>query len=270
MFAATIGHHRAQDVLLRSRMPFTISHAAAVLPLRRFRARLPLAALMIGSMSPDFAYFLPGDPDRIFTHSIPGIFWFCWPVSIAAWLLFVRVLEQPTIALLPESWQTRFASSKREMTVATLALASIAVMLGAATHIVWDSFTHRGTAVVHAIPALHAVAFRYDGWPIRWFMVLQHASSVVGILLLAIWAWRLPPGRYPRQILPSVPHATRVRAVAVLVAASLGLAITGYLLNSDLWLGRRLFHFAIGGMTGWMLAWCAVAIVISWKARSTH
>ena len=38
-------------------MPFTISHAAAVLPLKK--SPLPLAALMIGSMSPDFSYFLP-------------------------------------------------------------------------------------------------------------------------------------------------------------------------------------------------------------------
>ena len=93
-------------------MPFTISHAAAVLPLRGFaKFPLPLAALMIGSLSPDLAYFLPGELGRVETHSFAGLFWFCWPVSIGLWLLFVRVLEQPTIALLPENWRTRFAPS---------------------------------------------------------------------------------------------------------------------------------------------------------------
>ena len=65
-------------------MRLTIAHAAAVLPLRQFgKLRLPLVALMIGSMSPDYAYFLPGDLDRVDTHSFAGLFYFCWPVSLA-------------------------------------------------------------------------------------------------------------------------------------------------------------------------------------------
>jgi hypothetical protein len=245
-------------------VPFTISHAAAVLPLQK--TRLPLAALMIGSMSPDFAYFLPGEPLREDTHSIAGIFWFCWPASVALWLLFVRVLEQPTFALLPDRWRARFAPSEREISFKTLALASAAVMLGAATHILWDSFTHRGTAVVDALPALRAVAFHVHGWRVRWFVVLQHLSSIVGLLALLIWAWRLPPIQDVPRVLPATSHETRVRALVILVASSLGLAITGYVLNSDTWFMRRLFHFAIGGMTGWVIAWFAIAIYIAQSA----
>lgn len=246
-------------------MPFTISHAAAVLPLQK--TRLPLAALMIGSMSPDFAYFLPGEPLREDTHSIAGIFWFCWPVSVALWLLFVRVLEQPTLALLPDRWHARFAPSDREVSVKTLALASAAVILGAVTHILWDSFTHRGTAVVDALPGLRAVAFHVNGWRVRWFVVLQHLSTVFGLLALLIWAWRLPPiHSFPRS-LPSASHSTRWWAVAILIAVSLTLAITGYVLNSDTWFMRRLFHFAIGGMTGWVAAWFAIALWFTSHAR---
>ena len=98
-------------------------------------------------------------------------------------------------------------------------------------------------------------------------MVLQHLSTVFGMLVLLIWAWRLPPGRYPRPSAPSVSHATRIRCAAILVAASSGLAIAGYVLNSDTWFARRLFHFAIGGMTGWAIAWLAIAIVINWRTR---
>ena len=250
-------------------MPFTISHAAAVLPLRSMGGiRLPLAAMMIGSMSPDFAYFVPGSAERVETHSFTGVFSFCWPVSLALWLLFVRVLEQPTGALLPERWRSRFAPSDREISFTTLAWASLAVILGAMTHLVWDSFTHRGTGVVEAIPALGGVAFHYGGWRIRWFVVLQHLSSVVGLLVLMIWAWRLPPGRYPRPSVPTVPHATRILCAAILVAASSGLAIAGYVLNSDTWFVRRLFHFAVGGMTGWAIAWLAIALWIGGRTRA--
>ena len=246
-------------------MPFTISHAAAVLPLQK--TRLPLAALMIGSMSPDFAYFLPGEPLREDTHSIAGIFWFCWPVSLGLWFLFVRVLEEPTRALLPDSWHARFVPSDRKISLQTITLVSAAIVLGAATHILWDSFTHRGTAVVDAFPALHAVAFRFHGWRIRWFMVLQHLSSVLGLLALLIWAWRLPPSHSTPRTMPPASHATRMRAVAILIASSAGLAITGYALNHDMWFMRRLFHFAIGGMTGWVIAWLAIAIAITQRAR---
>jgi hypothetical protein len=244
-------------------VPFTISHAAAVIPLRKLtKGSLPLAALMIGSMSPDFAYFLRGATDRVDTHSIPGLFWFCWPISMALWIVFVRVLEQPTIALLPESWRTRFAASHREMTLKSLMLASVAVIAGAVTHLIWDGFTHRGTAIVGALPALHEVVFYYGRWPIRWFVVLQHLSSIAGILLLAIWAWSLPPGRHRHDSLPLVSKTVRIRAFAFLIAASFGLAMASYLIYSDTWFARRLFHFAIGGMTGWALAWLAIAIAI--------
>jgi hypothetical protein len=244
-------------------VPFTISHAAAALPLRRFgKFRLPLAALMIGSMSPDYAYFLPGGLDRVETHSIAGLFLFCWPVSLGLWLLFVRVLEPPTTALLPENWRTRFPPSNGEMTIRVLSLASVAVLLGAFTHLLWDAFTHGRTFVTSAFPALKSVAFHIGGWRIRWFYLLQILSSVFGILALAIWAWKQPPGQYPRPLLKSpVSNAMRLRAAAAIISVSSALAIAGYLANADLHLHGRVFHFLIGGMTGLVLAWCAVALV---------
>jgi hypothetical protein len=245
-------------------MPFTISHAAAALPLRRLgNIQLPLAAVMIGSMSPDFAYFVPGGFDRFESHSLAGIFLFCWPVSLALWVLFVRVLEPPTRALLPDSWRTRFPPSSREFSARVLALASVAVVLGAVTHLVWDSFTHRGTVVTNAFPALHDVAFLVEGrWRIRWFLALQLLSSVFGLLVLAIWAWLQPPGKYPRPSPPTpISNAVRLRAAAMIILGSSALAVAGYLANADLELKGRVFHFLIGGMTGLALAWCAVAVM---------
>jgi len=102
-------------------MPFTISHAAAVLPLSR--TGLPLAALMIGSMSPDFAYFLPNGPG-VLSHSVPGLFKFCWPTALLVWVVFVQLLETPTLALLPDGWRDVFPRSARALTVRNFALAT--------------------------------------------------------------------------------------------------------------------------------------------------
>jgi hypothetical protein len=257
-----------------ARVPFTISHAAAVLPLRKLgKARLPLAALMIGSMSPDFSYFfMPGDIERLATHSIAGLFWFCLPVSLAAWFLYVRVLEQPTIALLPDRWAARITPSSRDLTVASLAIVSAAILLGALTHIVWDSFTHIGSPVVNAVRGLRIVVFEWHGRPIRVFRLLQHLSSVLGMLVLAFFAWRHLRNAAPSPAASpsSIPHKARVGAVLLLFAVALAVAIVGYALNARFSLERRLFHFAIGGMTGWMITWLLIALVIRlrWRRRT--
>jgi hypothetical protein len=251
-------------------VPFTISHAAAAVPLRRFgKLRLPLAAVMIGSMSPDYAYFMAGGFERVDTHSVPGVFGFCWPLSVVLWLAFVHLLEGPTTALLPEAWRSRFPPSTREISVRTLALASVAVLLGAFTHIIWDSFTHPGTAMTNAIPVLREVAVRFDGWHLRWFAVLQLLSSVLGLAVLGIWAWKQPPGRFPRP----APHAPvsnqlRLRAILAIVAISSALAVAGYLAHADAHPKVRVFYFLIGGMTGLMLAWCIVAVLVGRRSSA--
>ena len=174
-------------------MPFTISHAAAVLPLHaRGRTRLPLAALMIGSMSPDFPYFTPWGL-YLNAHNFPALFWFCWPVGLAVWILFVRVVETPTLALLPDEWRARFTPSDQRFTASLLMRASVAVILGAATHVIWDSFTHAGTPVTKAAPFLRIVVFEIGSHRVPLFNLLQHLSTLFGLAVLSLWAWRLKP-----------------------------------------------------------------------------
>ena len=126
-------------------MPFTMSHAAAVLPLHRWsRHRLPMTALMIGSMAPDFGYFFATDAPRHLTHSIPGLFIFSLPLGLAVWLFYVAILEKATITLLPDRWHTRFAHTDA-ITPSLIARACVAILIGAVTHLIWDNFTHRYT-----------------------------------------------------------------------------------------------------------------------------
>ena len=54
-------------------MAFTPAHAAAAVPLHRLLgSRAVLSALVIGSMTPDFAYFLPLGVRRAQSHSLVG------------------------------------------------------------------------------------------------------------------------------------------------------------------------------------------------------
>src|SRR5271168_4122557 len=63
-------------------LPFTISHVAAVLPLKKASPRFfSFPALVVGSMSPDFAYMLHSYGYAGLSHSLLGIVVFCAPLS---------------------------------------------------------------------------------------------------------------------------------------------------------------------------------------------
>ncbi len=242
-------------------MPFTIAHAAAALPLSRLsRTRLPMAALMIGAMSPDFGYFPPLEVARMSTHNLPGIFQFCLPVGLVVWLVYVLLVERPTIALLPDAWRTRLAPST--MSLPLIVFACLAIMLGALTHIVWDAFTHASTAVVDALPPLSEVRVEIGGRLMPLYRFLQYLSSVLGIAALGFWALRLRrlPSLPPAQIVPGVSLRTRVAAYVAGVVITCTFALTYAVAHREFGRDGAFFYFLIGGMTGFAVAWCAVSV----------
>jgi Domain of unknown function (DUF4184) len=84
-------------------MPFTASHIAAIVPIYALLGRFRVAsALVIGSMTPDFHYFVPIDADRLTTHSIWGIVAYCLPMGLAAYVLYHLLAKEPLLALLPD------------------------------------------------------------------------------------------------------------------------------------------------------------------------
>ena len=81
--------HRACERDSRTRranrlMPATFAHPAAVLPFRVFGKRwFNFAALVIGSVTPDFAYFIRRFDVATYAHSLSGTIFFCVPVGLA-------------------------------------------------------------------------------------------------------------------------------------------------------------------------------------------
>ena len=255
-------------------MPFTISHAAAVLPFSKLgKSRLPLAAMMIGSLSPDFAYFLPESLAQASKHDLEGILFFCWPASLALWLLFVHLIESPTIDLLPAAWRVRVPRSDTTVSLKSLALASIAVILGAMTHVAWDAFTHANTLITEVFPALRTEVFTFRGRSFRVYLILQYLSSVVGLLALAYWALKLrratPRVRSVLESRRDLSDRMRIGAALFVIVTSGVTAMLSYSSNPASPFEARVFHLLIGGMTGWALAWCAVALFVSLRSRST-
>jgi hypothetical protein len=99
---------------------------------------------MIGSMSPDFAYFLPFETlTRLSTHSLEGILFFCLPVGLARGCCSYASWS----GLRSSCCRTPGGTAFRDQIPCPLSAlcAGVAVMVGAVTHIVWDAFTHAST-----------------------------------------------------------------------------------------------------------------------------
>ncbi|WP_030197908.1 DUF4184 family protein [Streptomyces sp. NRRL S-87] len=215
-------------------MPFTLSHAAAVLPgIRRTgTARGPLlaSALVAGSFAPDVTYFaasvVPGGMEfGAVTHSVVGVVGVDVLLSaglVACWLL----LREPLVALLPRAWRGRAYALARGADwrgTARLPLACrfwVSAVLGALTHVVWDGFTHPGRRGTDAVPALLEPVAGMPGW---WW--LQYGSSAVALLALGWFlvraVRRLPGGPAPAAV-PVLTRGERGVALTLLGAAVAG------------------------------------------------
>lgn len=253
-------------------MPFTIAHAAAALPVHAVWRRLPLAALMAGTMAPDYAYFVPVDPELIDSHSLPGLFLFCVPAGILVWLYFVTVLERPTLAFLPEAWRTRIAPTV--LTTRRILAAALAVLVGAVTHVVWDFFTHSSKPLMQALPGMHDSYLDVFGPRIPVYFVLQVMSSAFGLGVLALWALSIrrkpevPAQQCVPAFTPAVSGFERFLAVAFIAAAACAVGFLEALLRGEVSRSNLVFVTLIGGMTGTAIAWSILAVAVRFRARA--
>jgi hypothetical protein len=185
-------------------MPFTISHAAAVLPFSRLLARWRLlSAAVIGSMVPDFGWFMPWRPARFETHSGDALLSFCLPVGLATYWLFQLVIRKPVLELLPTAAYSRWRASLAPADYKSLkqwALAALGVLVGAITHLVWDAFTHEGARGVRLLPSLTDSAVEFNGHRIAGPHLLQDANSLIGlVIVVGIVLYALRPSRSGEQ-----------------------------------------------------------------------
>jgi len=250
-------------------VPFTVSHAAAVLPLHRLgRLELPLTALMIGSMAPDFGYFFSHEASRALTHSFAGLVTFSLPAGLAVWIFYVALLEKATITLLTDRWHTRFAHTDA-ITPSLILRAAIAIVLGAFTHLVWDALTHRATIATEVLPFLLAPTPGFAWLPI--YHLLHGLSSVIGLGILAIWARNLH--RQPARSLMrpySISERARAAAIWILFAGAILGALMEWLPYAHGRYDAQLFFAAVGLMSGFVVAWCLVALTMWVHARANR
>jgi len=171
-------------------MPFTVAHIAAALPFRKTRFRI--SAVVIGTMAPDFEYFLRLAPQGRFGHTPAGLVTFTLPVALAVLWLFHKTVKWALVKLAHVCIQQRIEGDWGDFRfgdATQFAMIVVAILAGASTHVVWDSFTHyEGWPVEHWALLRKTVTIPWlRPYPLYVFKVLQHVSTVVGMGILAIW-----------------------------------------------------------------------------------
>jgi hypothetical protein len=185
-------------------MPFTVSHAAAVLP---FGGRLSASALVIGAMTPDlplFAPFLPYTTDA--THTLVGTFVTNILVGFAVFVLWHGFFARPADWFAPSGIRARLSPQqqpglrRRLATPGRVLGVFFSLFLGGVTHQILDWFTHEDTVLTDRFAVFHSTVL---GMPAYYF--LQIALSVVGLVLLAAWGvrWYTEAPIYPLTRQPS-------------------------------------------------------------------
>lgn len=95
-------------------MPFTFSHPAIVLPLTYLPKKwFSLTGLIIGSITPDFEYFIRMKVQRDYSHTLSGLFWFNLPLGILLAFIFHGIVRNSLIENLPLFLKSRFSNFTR-------------------------------------------------------------------------------------------------------------------------------------------------------------
>ena len=260
-------------------MPFTISHAAAVLPLSHPLARWRvLSATIIGSMVPDFGFLLPWRPPRVDTHTATSLLTFGLPVGLAAFWLFQRFIKPAVVEVLPDATYARwgrFATGPDLGSLGQWLAAACAVTAGAVTHLVWDAFTHEGARGVRMIPALDDPILDIAGHHLVGVRLLQDVSSLIGLsVVLAYAVYGLRRGKTG---LPA-PARTLLRAerlvwLALYAAAALLFGVVFLALRRPSYaashsLALVIGNVAIAALRGFAAALIAVSFALMLRLRA--
>ncbi|MCA0757754.1 DUF4184 family protein [Paenibacillus sp. N4] len=169
-------------------MPFTFAHPAYAFPIKFISPRwFSVTGLVLGSMAPDFEYFLALEPHRTIGHSFLGLVVQVIPLCVLFAFLFHYFVKESLVLHLPSV----FNLNRRAYNLLGLwGLRSIrdwmvylvSVSIGFLSHVAVDAFTHEGGYMVRQLPVLQSIVML--DLPVH--KILQHSLSLIGMTALVI------------------------------------------------------------------------------------
>ncbi|HTF31380.1 MAG TPA: DUF4184 family protein [Flavitalea sp.] len=183
-------------------MPFTLSHPALVLPLNFLPKKwVSMTGLIIGSMAPDVQSFIMSGGDKTQTHSWWGLIWFGIPISLLIAFVFHLSIREMLISHLPRMLQIKFARYKDFDWITRFKrywpVVIISILIGGASHLFWDSFSHFNGFFIRDNAALQGNA-EFGGKSVEIPFLIQYLNSGIGLLVVLIAILQVPRSRNVR------------------------------------------------------------------------
>lgn len=195
-------------------MPFTFSHPAYAVPLKYvLPGGLSVTGLILGSMAPDFEYFILLEPHSMIGHSLWGLLLEAIPLSLLLAYIFHYVVKGQLILHLPSTAGLngrayRLYGEWRLRGWRDWAGFIGSVIIGFFTHIFVDAFTHASGYFVLRYPILQESVLHR----VPLYKVLQHSLSSMGLLLEVIIIINMLFRRYikPAVRIPNIPRGQKL------------------------------------------------------------
>lgn len=219
-------------------MPFTFSHPAIVLPAAVIPKKyFSWTGLIIGSMTPDFEYFIRMNALSEYSHKLSGVLWFDLPLGLLLAFIFHEIVRDSLIFNLPKifrerltnysnfNWNTYF---RRKWFIVILSM-----LAGSLSHILWDGFTHEGGYFVKHVALLQS-RFHLLGFNFEVYFFLQYLCSLIGGIAIIAYILHLP-----KEEKASPSYDPNYWAFVALIS------IIGFMFKAFVGFDSKTFHYAI-------------------------
>ena len=229
-------------------MPFTFAHPLAVIPLRKNRY-FDFSALVVGSMSPDFEYFIHFRPYQVYGHSIVGQVLYNLPLVFVVLLVWHYVLKKQVIINLPKPYCTGYSNLLEKKwkinSIKSLVVLIYSALIGMLSHLLWDSFTHVDGFCVTRIAFL-SQNINLINYKIPIYKILQHGSTVIGLTIIILYLLRNKECPSKKGII-KVSKISKFKFWTGILIIDIIMAGIVIILNKDFTIGRIVVSFISGG-----------------------
>src|SRR4051812_5351426 len=204
---------------------------------------------------PDLPYFIPRMPITGYGHTLPGLFLFCLPAGLVCLWLFHAFIKRPMISLFPLSHQRKLIPAAEGFTFFPLkhmGFIALSVLIGAASHITWDLFTHEESGLAEHLPVLQTQFTVFAGHTYSLAHLLQHFSTIIGLAVITFYYFRWLRNSPSLGSVPT-PHLPTYARILLLITFAVGVTlptVARLMLNPWFWKYGRIEFLANSVIAG--------------------
>lgn len=237
-------------------MPFTFSHPAIVLPLKKLSSRwFSTTGLIIGSMVPDFEYFIR--MKTAYSHEISSILWLNLPIGILTAFIFHNIIRNALIDNLPYFLKIRIYTLKdfnwNQYFKKNWYIVIYSFIIGIVSHLFWDSFTHWNGYFAKHVPILKEYLYLF-GKKYHYLRILYYISSILGILFIILYINNITLNK-------NVPKSKNSKYWILLLVFFLSITLLRYIIGFNF---NNIWNIVVNCISSFFLA---LLIISLWELK---